>query len=227
MLADAAPHVRVDGPAPVADGPVAAHPGDESIFYLATTSGSAGRPKVLARTRRSWRVGFDALGPLPGPVLIPGPLASSLFLFGTLHALHHGAEVRWRPRLSADDTVDAGAVHLVPAMLSALLDELERRPRPVGLHTVVCGGAHVGAALRERFSRALPGTTLLEYYGSAEHSLIAAAPRGRPAAPAARRRDPEPGRRAGDPDPAGVRRLPARRAARAGRRRVRRRRGPR
>ena len=173
VLADAAPHVRVDGPAPAAVDPVAPHPGRGSLFYLATTSGSSDRPKVLARSRRSWQIGFDALGPVPGPVLLPGPPASSLFLFGALHARHHGADVRWRPHLRAADTAGAGAVHLVPAMLAGLLDELERDPVPVGLQVIVCGGAHVGDALRERCARLLPDTTLVEYYGAAECSLMA------------------------------------------------------
>ncbi|MBW0105705.1 AMP-binding protein [Pseudonocardia sp. KRD-291] len=172
VLADAAPAVVAEGvpaPGPEVD-PVT---GDDPLFYLPTTSGSSGRPKVLARTRGSWRLGFDALGPVAGPVLIAGPLSSSLFLFGALHALHHGADLRLRPRLDTDDARDAGSLHLVPAMLTGLLNGLERRPGPVALRTVVCGGAHVGAVLRERCARVLPDVELIEYYGSAEHSLIA------------------------------------------------------
>ena len=173
VLGDAVPDVVVDGPPPAATAPVPPHPGDDALFYMATTSGSSGHPKVLTRTRRSWRIGFDALGGCPGPVLLPGTPASSLFLFGALHALHHGADVRWRPHLRAADTVDAGTVHLVPAMLAALLDELEHRPRPAGLRVIVSGGASVGPGLRARCARLLPDTELVEYYGSAECSLVA------------------------------------------------------
>ncbi|RZT83360.1 long-chain acyl-CoA synthetase [Pseudonocardia sediminis] len=172
VLADAAPAVVAGGvpePGPDVD-PVG---GDDSLFYLPTTSGSSGRPKVLARTRDSWRLGFDALGPVAGPVLIAGPLSSSLFLFGALHALHHGVELRFRSRLDAADARHAGGLHLVPAMLSGLLDGLERNPGPVALQTIVCGGAHVGPALRSRCAQLLPDSALVEYYGSAEHSLIA------------------------------------------------------
>ncbi|MDN5914816.1 MAG: AMP-binding protein, partial [Pseudonocardia sp.] len=172
VLADAAPAVVAEGmPEPGREVEPAA--GDDTLFYLPTTSGSSGRPKVLARTRGSWRLGFDALGPVTGPVLIAGPLSSSLFLFGALHGLHHGAELRLRPRLEPADARQAGSLHLVPAMLAALLDGLEREPGPVALRTIVCGGAHVGAALRDRCARLLPDTELIEYYGSAEHSLIA------------------------------------------------------
>lgn len=171
VLADAAPDAAVDGAPPASPEPVDPHPGDDVLFYLATTSGSSDRPKVLARTRRSWRIGFDALGPLPGPVLLPGPPASSLYLFGALHALHHGADVRWRPRLHAADLADVGTVHLVPAMLSALLTTSDAPP--AGPRVIVSGGAAVGPSLRARCARLLPDTTLVEYYGAAECSLMA------------------------------------------------------
>lgn len=152
-------------------------------FYLPTTSGSSGSPKVLIRSRRSWLRSFAALDlPLAAPdrVLIPGPLSSSLFLFGALHALHSGAEVELLDKWSAADAADASrratAVHLVPAMLSALLSTLDRDPAlraECGLRTVVCGGAKVDEELEGRLAEVLPGCELVEYYGSAEHSLIA------------------------------------------------------
>ncbi|HZG89677.1 MAG TPA: AMP-binding protein, partial [Pseudonocardia sp.] len=113
------------------------------------------------------------LGPVSGPVLAPGPLSSSLFLFGALHGLWCGQQVLVRPRSHAAHARRARTVHLVPAMLADLLDDLERSAGPCGLRTVVCGGAATGAALRDRFARLLPETTLVDYYGSAEHSLIA------------------------------------------------------
>jgi long-chain acyl-CoA synthetase len=173
VLADARPDVVIDGPAPD-DGPQRHRAGDGgSLFYLPTTSGSSGRPKVLARTRDSWLRSFAALGPVPGPVLVPGPLSASLYLFGALHALWCGAEPRLRPRLRVADARTAATVHLVPALLTELLDDLARRPGPVDLRTVVVGGAHLPDAERARCARLLPGTELVEYYGSAEHSLIA------------------------------------------------------
>lgn len=170
-------------PCPAAPGPAAGRlpaGDDETLFYLATTSGSSGRPKVLARTRGSWLRSFAALGPLPGPVLIPGPLSSSLFLFGALHGLWGGREVRclhrWAPEAAAVAARHAATTHLVPSMLAGLLDVLERRPElraACALRAVVCGGAHLAPATRDRFARLLPDAELIEYYGSAEHSLIA------------------------------------------------------
>ncbi|MEV0086780.1 AMP-binding protein [Saccharopolyspora sp. NPDC050642] len=152
-------------------------------FYLPTTSGSSGPPKVLIRSRRSWLRSFAALGlPLSSSdrVLIPGPLSSSLFLFGALHALHEGADVELLDKWSAAGAAGASrrstAVHLVPAMLSTLVSTLERDPvlrAECGWRVVVCGGARVDDSLAERLAKVLPGCELVEYYGSAEHSLIA------------------------------------------------------
>jgi long-chain acyl-CoA synthetase len=172
ILDDARPDVVVGGD-PEPGLPLPSSGDERTAFYLPTTSGSSGRPKVLVRSRASWLRSFEALGPLPGPVLVPGPLSSSLFTFGALHALWCGAELRVRAHLRATDAREAAAVHLVPAMLVDLLGELEREPGPCALRTVVCGGAHVGDALRARFARTLPAARLVEYYGSAEHSLIA------------------------------------------------------
>jgi long-chain acyl-CoA synthetase len=173
VFADARPDVVVGGPPP-AERRSGSPTGDgRSVFYLPTTSGSSGRPKVLARSRDSWRLSFAALGPVPGPVLVPGPLSASLYLFGALHALWCGAEPWLRPRLRTADARVAATVHVVPALLTALLDDLERSPGPTALRTVVVGGAHLPAGERARAARLLPDAELVEYYGSAEHSLIA------------------------------------------------------
>ncbi|MCF7549129.1 AMP-binding protein [Pseudonocardia sp. WMMC193] len=158
VLADARPDTVVEGTPDAGSGTVEDIPVDLAApFYLPTTSGSSGTPKVLQRSRASWLRSFEALGAVPGPVLVAGPLSSSLFLFGALHALWCGAELRLAPRLSAAAARGAATVHVVPAMLPELA--------AVPFELVVCGGAHVPEGLRR--------PELLEYYGSAEHSLIA------------------------------------------------------
>ncbi|WP_243789696.1 AMP-binding protein [Saccharopolyspora gloriosae] len=188
VLAEARPAATVSGAPPEAD-PVEPRGDDRTPFYLPTTSGSGGAPKVLARTRRSWLLSFTALEVelrRDDSVLIPGPLSSSLFLFGALHALHQDRAVRLLPKWSATAAAelcrDATVVHLVPAMLAALVSVWERRPElraACRLRLVVCGGAGVDGDLEQRLRRLLPGCELLEYYGSAEHSLIASR-RGEP-----------------------------------------------
>ncbi|MFC4005390.1 class I adenylate-forming enzyme family protein [Prauserella oleivorans] len=171
VLQDAAPSLVVSGtPAPA--GSVEPCGGDPH-FYLPTTSGSSGRPKVGIRTRASWLRSFAALGHVRGPVLVAGPLSSSLFLFGALHTLWCAERLWLRPRWDPGEARHACAVHVVPAMLADLVADAERRPGSSALGTVVCGGAHVAPELRKRFARAFPGARLVEYYGSAEHSLIA------------------------------------------------------
>ena len=152
------------------------------------TSGSSATPRAVVRTWYSWQrsfAGFDQVTGL-GPadlIWVPGTAASTLTLFGVLHALHRGLRLRtggaWRglpadpsqrPRLAA-----VTAVHAVPAVVAEVLTGAAegRLPR---LATVVTAGAAVPAALRGR-ARAL-GIRLVEYYGAAELSFVAVDPDG-------------------------------------------------
>lgn len=183
VLADARPAVVVGGP--LEPGSTAVEPvGTESTrFYLPTTSGSSGRPRVLVRSRRSWLRSFDVfdLGTRPDDrVLVPGPLSSSLFLFAAVHALHEGLDLhlleRWSAAEAAEACRRATVLHAVPSMLAALLAGWEEDPllrRECALRQVVCGGARVDRGVEERLFRLLPGCELVEYYGSAEQSLVA------------------------------------------------------
>ncbi|SFE58567.1 Acyl-CoA synthetase (AMP-forming)/AMP-acid ligase II [Actinopolyspora alba] len=183
VLREAAPDVFASGPLPEPGGTVLPDGDGASLFYLPTTSGSTGRARVLARTRRSWWYSFEAFDVgITGrdTVLIPGPPSSSLFLFGALHAMHLGCEVelsrRWSVEEAAEACARATAVHLVPSMLAALLAVLEREPRLLAACRVrrfVCGGAKPDEELRQRLGELLPDCELVEYYGSAEHSVVA------------------------------------------------------
>lgn len=195
VLDDARPDVVVDG-APRSTAPASVPASDgraDTHFYLPTTSGSSDRPRVLVRDRRSWWDSFTAfeVGLRAGDaLLVPGPLSSSLFLFATMHGLHAGAEVRLLERWSAHEAAEAcreaTAVHLVPSMLAALVSIWERTPAlrdGCALRTVICGGARVDDELRERLRAVLPGCALVEYYGSAEHSVVALRTDGGPLLP--------------------------------------------
>lgn len=183
VLADVEPAAHVtEPPRPTGVGTEPAGD-DETFFYLPTTSGSSGRPKVLVRSRASWQRSFEAfeIGTAPDDVvLVPGPLSSSLFLFGAAHALHRGLAVRllerWSAVAAAEASCEATVVHLVPAMLDSMLSVLERN-EPLRarcrLRKVVCGGARMEDTLRRRLADTLPGCEAVEYYGSAEHSVVA------------------------------------------------------
>ncbi len=182
VLGDALPDRFVEAMPRPTSHPVPPRGDEETHFYLPTTSGSSGRPRVMTRDRRSWLRSFDAFDiglTARDAVLVPGPLSSSLFLFAALHGLHEGADVHLLERWSAAEAAEAcrrsTVLHVVPPMLSALLAIWERQPRlreECAVDKVVCGGARVDAALRGRLRAVFPESELIEYYGAAEHSLI-------------------------------------------------------
>ncbi|KZE99840.1 MULTISPECIES: AMP-binding enzyme, partial [unclassified Rhodococcus (in: high G+C Gram-positive bacteria)] len=137
---------------------------DPDAFLLVATSGSTGRPKPLARTAASWVDSFPEFTDISGirptdTVLITGPLHATMHLFAAVHALWLGACV-------TDNPAHATAVHAVPAVLR---DVLRRMPRA---RIAVAAGAGLDDAAAKAISA--QGVRLVEYYGSAELSLVAA-----------------------------------------------------
>ncbi|MFD0366287.1 class I adenylate-forming enzyme family protein [Nocardia sp. GCM10030253] len=133
-----------------------------TAFLLVTTSGSTGRPRPLARTAASWFDSFPAFTTITGieatdRVLITGPLHATMHLFGALHAL-------WRGACVTDDPSQATVVHAVPAILRAVVRSA------TNLRTAIVAGI----ALDDGATAAADGIELIEYYGSAEVSLVAA-----------------------------------------------------
>ncbi|WP_163511675.1 class I adenylate-forming enzyme family protein [Fodinicola acaciae] len=154
---------------------------DETLFYLGTTSGSTGGPKVFTRTRRSWHRTFPAFTDLTGlstedVVLTAGRMSTSGGLFAVMHAISAGAGSLilpdWSPTKAAALAREATVAHLIPAMLNAL--EPIWRQDPAGLHTILTVGAKLDSDLAVRVEKALPGCRIVEYYGSSEQSLISA-----------------------------------------------------
>jgi long-chain acyl-CoA synthetase len=152
-------------------------PGSWDLAWACFSSGSTGRPRAVVRTRASWT---DSFGPLCeitgiGPddvVLVPGPLVSSLYGFGAVHALAVGATVlapgRWAPSTLPELLRRATAVHLVPHLLPAVLDAL---PEDAPLRVAVAGGAALPEGVRERAADA--GVRVVAYYGATELSFVA------------------------------------------------------
>lgn len=131
-------------------------------LLLVATSGSTGAPRPLARTARSWYDSFPAFTVITGVratdrVLLTGPLHATMHLFGALHALWSGACV-------TDDAGSATVVHAVPAVLR---DVVASAPR---LRTAIVAGIALDAGALA----AADGLEIVEYYGSAEVSLVAA-----------------------------------------------------
>jgi long-chain acyl-CoA synthetase len=135
------------------------------------SSGSTGRPRGITRTVESWRVSFESFSKVTGitaddTVWLPGPLWSSLFLFGAFHAGAVGAKVALRD----DDPSCATVLHCVPGQLPGLLDRAAAGGLPQ-LRLAVVAGDHLAASVREQWEAA--GVRVLEYYGAAQLSLVA------------------------------------------------------
>lgn len=137
-------------------------------WLVAVTSGTSGRPRPVVRTAESWASSFSPFTALTGitaddRILLTGPLHTTLHLFAAVHALAVGAEV-------TDELARATVVHAVPSALPALLDRLPSGHR---LRLAVVAGS---ALPREVARRAAEhGVGLVEYYGAAELSFVAAA----------------------------------------------------
>ncbi|RIJ70593.1 synthetase [Nakamurella silvestris] len=133
-------------------------------FLVAVTSGSAGKPRAVARTARSWSDSFAPLAELTGltgtdKVLLTGPLHATLHLFAAVHTLWLGAHL-------TDERRHATAVHCVPSVLGELLDQ-GFAPR----RAVVAGAALPEAKAAGALAA---GIDIVEYYGATELSFVAA-----------------------------------------------------
>ncbi|SDK81470.1 long-chain acyl-CoA synthetase [Nonomuraea maritima] len=162
---------------PYAAGPeVRRKTGPDDLAWACFSSGSTGRPRAIVRRRASWTASFPHLSDLAGigaddVVLVPGPLASSLYSFAAMHTLAAGATalVPGRPptRAALASYVSrATVVHVVPGQLADMLGHPGSR-----LRAAVVGGAALDPGVRAAAARA--GVHTLAYYGATELSFVA------------------------------------------------------
>jgi long-chain acyl-CoA synthetase len=148
--------------------------------FASFTSGSTGRPRAVVRSRRSWVDSFGPLADLLGlsaddNLLVPGPLVSSLSMFGVLHGLWAGCRVLV-PASGGDAALcrllaDATVVHATPTAFRRILDLIdggaEHRVR-----VALIGGAALSSV--DRIRAAGHGIQqVLSYYGASELSFVA------------------------------------------------------
>ena len=161
------PVLVTDPAGPPAAVPAGLPPG---TFLVVVTSGTSGHPRPVLRTAASWTSSFGPFGDLTGigagdRVLLTGPLHATMHLFAAVHTLAVGGHL-------VDDPATATVAHAVPSRLATLLDELDELDAGAPLRTVVVAGASLPDALAARARNR--GLTVVEYYGAAELSFVAA-----------------------------------------------------
>lgn len=155
-------------------------------FYVGFTSGSTGLPKGYRRNHDSWLASFAISDQLFGlnhsdRVMAPGSLATSLHLYGVMHALQRGIPValvpKFRPRtvwqtlLTDQVTALYGTPTQVHLLLQAAAHE-QYAPNAVLRHLIISGAKwpdDTRAAIRQFF----PQAQLTEFYGTSEMSFVA------------------------------------------------------
>ena len=185
------PVLAVDALAPDGDagsGPPAVAVPDDGPAYVLRTSGSSGRPKLVAVSRGSlanylrW-VADDLVAGVIGDRVLP-VLSPAVFDAGfkqTLGMLYSGRTV-WLPGADPRDAsgllAELGAcrggiaVNCVPSYWSALLESAADGPRP-RIEKVLLGGEPVTEALLARTRAAFPSAEVWNLYGPTEATATA------------------------------------------------------
>ncbi|MCT9868030.1 class I adenylate-forming enzyme family protein [Paenarthrobacter aurescens] len=155
-----------------------------STFLIGLTSGTTSIPKAFTRSRRSWRVSFDASIEFFGltkddRTLAPGPLSASLNLYALSECLYAGAAFH---TLESFDVGDAHAaiIHdditrlvLAPTMLRLLSERgLAGDVDASGVRSIICAGSKLDARTLEAARRWAPHAAIYEYYGASELSFV-------------------------------------------------------
>ncbi|MCB5282292.1 AMP-binding protein [Arthrobacter sp. AL08] len=158
-----------------------------SPFLIGLTSGTTSVPKAFSRSRRSWRLSFDAsvefFGLEPGDrTLAPGPLAASLNLYALSECLYAGSEFHTLAKFDVGEA-HAAVSHdgitrlvLVPTMLRLLSERgLSGGVDAAGIRSIICAGSKLDARTLEAARRWAPNATIFEYYGASELSFVSGA----------------------------------------------------
>ncbi len=155
-------------------------------FYVGFTSGSTGLPKGYRRSHDSWLASFALSEQLfdwhaGDVVMAPGSLATSLHLYGVIHALQMGRIVvlvpRFQPRriLNAMAQYRVSACYATPTQVQLLLQTAQRAGSTTNrqLRHWIISGAKWRESTRDQLRRTFPVATLTEFYGTSETSFIA------------------------------------------------------
>ena len=161
-------------------------PHADTDFYIGFTSGSSAQPKGFRRSHGSWTASFGAClqafgAPAALPLLIPGRISHSLFLFGALLGLWTGAGVELQDHFSPNAVFDrvrgGGACSLVavPSQLIMLLQRAAQRALPPlpALQLILISGARWPRQHSAALQALFPQARICEFYGASELSFVA------------------------------------------------------
>ncbi|WP_258038546.1 condensation domain-containing protein, partial [Streptomyces sp. FM008] len=181
-------------------GPIAARPArmpesgvtPRDLAYVIYTSGSTGRPKgvqvehvSVVHGAASWDAGYGLTaepGQEPLRQLNVASFSFDVFVSDLVHALCHGgtlviapAETVADPARLLDLLAEARITHLdtVPALLTAVAEEAERRGTHLPELRVLAGGADLWRSddCRRLLARTAPSTTVVNGYGVTEATV--------------------------------------------------------
>jgi amino acid adenylation domain-containing protein len=156
----------------------------ENLAYVIYTSGSTGQPKGVLSTHRgicNWLHWLQETYRLTADdrMMHKTPFTFDLSLGEIFWSLVAGSQlVVARPGLQGDSRYlirmicenNITAIHFVPSMLSAFLED-ENAARYSSLRLVICIGEALSAELQERFFAVLPETELHNLYGPTEAAV--------------------------------------------------------
>ncbi|MEQ6249163.1 AMP-binding protein [Sulfitobacter sp. HNIBRBA3233] len=149
--------------------------------FATLTGGSAGRPKVVARSQASWTASFEiaatrfGIGPRDSVAVIGDPV-HSLALYAAVEAMHLGAGFHalgdLAPQAQAARMRAAGTsvLYATPTQLRVLAAR-NTDPLP-GLRLILCGGGTLDAVTRGAVAAMCPKADMHVFYGAAETSFI-------------------------------------------------------
>ena len=154
-------------------------------FYIGFTSGSSGQPKGFRRHHRSWVESFAITAQtfgaqLTGPVLAPGRISHSLFLFAAMLGLWTGRGARVQEKFSAETTwaqlqqAPGSTLVAVPSQLLLLMQMAQRKGwAPLAQPSLVLiSGARWMREHTPQLQALVPQARVTEFYGASEASYI-------------------------------------------------------
>ncbi|NGO74474.1 amino acid adenylation domain-containing protein [Streptomyces sp. YC504] len=173
LLDDLQPDLELDGPG-VTGAPEGLDPAH--LAYVMFTSGSTGTPKGVALTHAGIVNGIKDLATRTrvragSRMLAATSVNFDVSVFEIFTALTSGASVeiaRDVLELTERDSWSGATISAVPAVFTALLDQLGTQGRQLDVDTVVFAGEALSSDLVRRVHKELPGTRVMNAYGQTE-----------------------------------------------------------